>query len=123
VNTIRGLAVDPATLRPTLARGTGGYSGSALRPVAAACIHACAAAVDLPIVGMGGVASGRDALELVAVGASAVALGTVLFVDPFAPARVRAELDAELHARGLASVAEIHAARRESLSDATASAV
>ena len=49
-----------------------------------------------PIVGMGGVVSGRDALELVAVGASAVALGTVLFADPFAPARVRAELDAEL---------------------------
>ena len=64
-----------STLRPNLARGAGGYSGPALRPIALACVHACASAVDVPIVGMGGVATGRDALELVAVGASAVALG------------------------------------------------
>ena len=90
VNTIRGLALDPVTLRPRLARGAGGYSGPGLRPIALACVHACAAAVDVPIVGMGGVFSGRDALELAAVGASAVALGTVLFADPLAPVRIRA---------------------------------
>ena len=84
VNTIRGLALDPATLRPILARGAGGYSGPALRPIALACIYACASAVDVPIVGMGGIRTGLDALELVAVGASAVALGTILFSDPFA---------------------------------------
>jgi dihydroorotate dehydrogenase (NAD+) catalytic subunit len=95
VNTIRGLALDPQTLRSRLALGPGGYSGPALRPIALACVHACASAVDLPIVGMGGVSSGRDALELVAAGASAVALGTVLFSDPHAPARIRAELNAE----------------------------
>jgi dihydroorotate dehydrogenase (NAD+) catalytic subunit len=103
VNTIRGLALDPGTLRPVLARGTGGYSGPALRPIALACVHACAAAVDVPIVGMGGVSSGRDALELVAVGASAVAVGTALFSDPDAPGRIRAELDAEAAARGFAT--------------------
>lgn len=102
VNTIRGLALDPDTLRPRLARAVGGYSGPALRPVALACVHACASAVDVPIVGMGGVSSGLDALELVAVGASAVALGTVLFSDPLAPGRIRAELEAEAAARGLA---------------------
>lgn len=102
VNTIRGLALDPETLRPRLGSGTGGYSGPALRPVALACVFACAQAVELPIVGMGGVASGRDALELVAAGASAVALGTVLFSDPFAPSRVREELAAEVAARDLA---------------------
>jgi dihydroorotate dehydrogenase (NAD+) catalytic subunit len=102
VNTIRGLALDPETLRPRLGSGTGGYSGPALRPVALACVFACAQAVELPIVGMGGVASGRDALELVAAGASAVALGTVLFSDPFAPSRVREELAAEAAARDLA---------------------
>jgi dihydroorotate dehydrogenase (NAD+) catalytic subunit len=107
VNTIRGLSLDARTLRPSLARGPGGYSGPALRPVAAACVHACARAVDLPIVGMGGVATGAHALDLVAAGASAVALGTVLFGDPGAPRRVRAELDAEARARGLASAAEI----------------
>jgi dihydroorotate dehydrogenase (NAD+) catalytic subunit len=95
VNTIRGLALDARTLGPRLALGAGGYSGPALRPIALACVHACAGAVDVPIVGMGGVSSGADALELVAVGASAVALGTVLFSDPEAPARVRAELNAE----------------------------
>ena len=102
VNTIRGLALD-ARLRPALALGPGGYSGPALRPIALACVHACAGAVELPIVGMGGVGSGRDALDLVAAGARAIALGTVLFSDPFAPARIREELAAELAARGLGS--------------------
>ena len=103
VNTIRGLALDPGTLQPKLALAVGGYSGPALRPIALACVHACAAAVDVPIVGMGGVMTGGDALELVAVGASAVALGTVLFADPLAPARIRSELDAEAEARGFAT--------------------
>lgn len=103
VNTIRGLALDPATLRPALGRGAGGYSGPALRPIALASVYACASAVDVPIVGMGGVSNGRDAFELVAVGASAVALGTALFSDPFAPGRVRAELGAEAAAHGFAS--------------------
>jgi dihydroorotate dehydrogenase (NAD+) catalytic subunit len=100
VNTIRGLALDPATLQPVLARGVGGYSGPALKPVALACVWACAAAVDVPIVGMGGVCTGLDALELVAAGAHVVSLGTVLFGDPDAPGRVRAELASEAAARG-----------------------
>ncbi len=102
VNTLRGMALDPDTLRPRLARGSGGYSGPALKPVALACVHACASAVEVPIVGMGGVASGQDALELVAAGASVVALGTILFADPGAPGRIRSELSAEATARGLA---------------------
>jgi dihydroorotate dehydrogenase (NAD+) catalytic subunit len=104
VNTIRGLALDDR-LRPRLARGAGGYSGPALKPVALACVAACAAAVDLPIVGMGGVASGRDALELVAAGATAVALGTALFADPGAATRVRDELAAEAERLGYADPA------------------
>ena len=103
VNTIRGLALDQRTLRPTLERGAGGYSGPALKPIALAAVYACARATALPIVGMGGVYSGRDALELVAAGASAVALGTVLFADPGAPTRIRAELEVELSARGFDS--------------------
>jgi dihydroorotate dehydrogenase (NAD+) catalytic subunit len=93
VNTIRGAAVDPVTRAPALARGVGGYSGPALRPIALACVLACAAAVDVPIVAMGGVCSGRDALDLVEAGATAIALGTILFFDPFAPARIRSELE------------------------------
>jgi dihydroorotate dehydrogenase (NAD+) catalytic subunit len=100
VNTIRGLALGPETLAPKLGRAVGGYSGPALRPIALACVHACASVVDVPIVGMGGVSTGLDALELVAAGANAVALGTILFSDPLAPGRVREELAAEAAARG-----------------------
>jgi dihydroorotate dehydrogenase (NAD+) catalytic subunit len=92
VNTIRGLALDERTLQPRLARGTGGYSGPALKPIALAAVYACRSATNLPIVGMGGVQNGRDALELIAAGASSVALGTILFTDPQAPARIRREL-------------------------------
>jgi dihydroorotate dehydrogenase (NAD+) catalytic subunit len=92
INTLRGLAVHPRTLQPVLARGQGGLSGPSLKPVALATVHACYAATKLPIVGMGGVASGQDALEFAACGARDVALGTVLFSDPDAPARVRGEL-------------------------------
>jgi dihydroorotate dehydrogenase (NAD+) catalytic subunit len=102
VNTIRGLALDERTLRPLLARGTGGYSGPALKPIALAAVYACRRATDLPIVGMGGVWSGRDALELIAAGATAVALGTVLFTDPGAPVRVREELHSAAATLGLA---------------------
>ena len=102
VNTIRGLALDEATLRPRIGTGAGGLSGPALKPIALAAVHACYRATPLPIVGMGGVATGRDALELLAVGASAVALGTILFADPDAPRRVRDELAAELARRGIA---------------------
>jgi dihydroorotate dehydrogenase (NAD+) catalytic subunit len=101
VNTLRGLALDPRTLRPALARGTGGYSGPALKPVALAAVYACSAAVEIPIVGMGGVRTGLDVLELIAAGASAVALGTILFSDPAAPSRIRDELAAEVAARDL----------------------
>jgi dihydroorotate dehydrogenase (NAD+) catalytic subunit len=91
VNTIRGVALD-RRLRPALSRGAGGYSGPALKPIALAAVYACRRATDLPIVGMGGAQTGRDVLEFVACGATHVALGTILFADPEAPARVRTEL-------------------------------
>jgi dihydroorotate dehydrogenase (NAD+) catalytic subunit len=92
VNTLRGLALDPVTLRPLLARTTGGLSGPTLKPIALAAVHACHAATGLPIVGMGGVTCGQDVVELAACGATDVALGTVLFGDPDAPDRIREEL-------------------------------
>jgi dihydroorotate dehydrogenase (NAD+) catalytic subunit len=102
VNTIRGLALDPETLRPLLGTVSGGLSGPALRPVALAAVHTAYRVTGLPIVGMGGVETGAHALELIAAGASAVALGTVLFADPGAPGRVRAELASEAARRGFA---------------------
>jgi dihydroorotate dehydrogenase (NAD+) catalytic subunit len=105
VNTIRGTALD-RDLRPTLANVTGGYSGPALKPIALAAVFACRRVTDLPIVGMGGVRTGRDVLELVACGATHVALGTILFSDPDAPRRVRAELRTALGDVGLERVEE-----------------
>ncbi len=102
VNTLRGIKLDP-NLAPVLGTAAGGLSGPALKPVALAAVHACFRVSSLPIVGMGGVATGRDALELLAVGARAVGIGTVLFSDPSAPARIRDELAAELAALGLSS--------------------
>ena len=100
VNTIRGLKLDERTLRPVLGPVVGGLSGPALKPIALAAVHACYGATRLPIVGMGGVRTGRDALELIAAGARHVALGTVLFADPDAPRRIRTELAAAATAAG-----------------------
>jgi dihydroorotate dehydrogenase (NAD+) catalytic subunit len=109
VNTLRGMALDPKTLEPVLARGTGGLSGPTLKPVALAAVHACYAATALPIVGMGGVTSGQDALELIACGARHVALGTILFSDPDAPERVRDELNRAAEAFGVAQPGDAYA--------------
>jgi dihydroorotate dehydrogenase (NAD+) catalytic subunit len=102
INTLRATALDKQ-LRPVLARGSGGYSGQALKPVALHAVKVCAEATGLPIVGMGGVATGRDALEFLACGARDIALGTVLFSDPGAPARVRSELAVACADAGVAS--------------------
>src|SRR5262249_52400423 len=102
INTLRGVALD-THLRPVLARGSGGLSGPTLKPVAPHAVSVCHEATGLPIVGMGGIATGRDALEFAACGAREVALGTVLFADPGAPARVRAELEAACRDAGVAT--------------------
>jgi dihydroorotate dehydrogenase (NAD+) catalytic subunit len=120
VNTLRGLVLDRRTLSPVLSTATGGLSGPALRPVALAAVYACYRATGLPIVAMGGIETGRHALEALAAGASACALGTVLFRDPAAPTRVRVELEAEAQALGfdepLAARGHAHAAAVEPLS-------
>jgi dihydroorotate dehydrogenase (NAD+) catalytic subunit len=92
INTLKASAIDPATSRPALAAGHGGLSGPAVRPVALAQVRAVAAAVDLPIVGMGGISSGADAREFLAAGATAVAVGTESFRDPRAGQRIAEEL-------------------------------
>ena len=102
INTLRATALD-RKLQPVLARGSGGLSGPALKPVALHAVSVCSEATGLPIVGMGGIESGRDALEFAACGARDIALGTVLFGDPGAPARVRAELAAACADAGVAT--------------------
>jgi dihydroorotate dehydrogenase (NAD+) catalytic subunit len=106
INTLKAAALDPQTLRPWLGGGSGGLSGPAVRPVALQQLLAVAAAVSIPVVGMGGIASGADALDFIAAGASLVAVGTENFRDPAAGSRVREQLEAELARRGLGTVAE-----------------
>jgi len=92
VNTLKASAIDPATGEPGIAAGHGGLSGPAIRPIAVAQVRAVSAAVRIPIIGMGGVSSGADAAELIAAGATLVAVGTESFRDPRAGARVAHEL-------------------------------
>lgn len=112
INTLLGIVIDTDRLRPQLAGITGGLSGPAIRPVAVRAIWQVASAmregrVDrVPIIGVGGVRTGLDALEHIAAGASAVQVGTATFNDPSAPRRVLDELDAALDARGLARLAD-----------------
>jgi dihydroorotate dehydrogenase (NAD+) catalytic subunit len=107
INTLLGMAIDMDTLRPALAGLTGGLSGPAIRPVAVRCIWQVREALpDLPIIGMGGVMTGRDALELIVAGASMVSIGTALFHDPSACARIIRELDEELASRGIERLSE-----------------
>jgi dihydroorotate dehydrogenase (NAD+) catalytic subunit len=120
INTVRGLTLDTRTLTPSLSSAVGGLSGPALKPVALAAVYACYRATRLPIVGMGGVRTGRDALELFAAGAQHVALGTVLFADPDAPARVRTELEHEAHVCGFGSAEDAYGVAHAALLSTTA---
>jgi dihydroorotate dehydrogenase (NAD+) catalytic subunit len=92
INTLKASAIDPATTAPALAAGHGGLSGPAVKPIAVQQVRTLAAAVGLPIIGMGGVSNGADAHEFVAAGASLVAVGTENFRDPQAGSRVAREL-------------------------------
>jgi dihydroorotate dehydrogenase (NAD+) catalytic subunit len=113
INTIRGLKLDERTLRPVLGPVQGGLSGPALKPIALAAVATCYRATGLPIVGMGGVRTGLDALEFVAAGAQHVAVGTTLFADPDAPARIRIELHAAARERGWKTYEDAYAAAHE----------
>jgi dihydroorotate dehydrogenase (NAD+) catalytic subunit len=92
INTLKGMAVDPNTGAAWLGGETGGVSGPAVRAIALQQVHAVAGRVELPIIGMGGIASGRDAADFLVAGASAVAVGTESFRDPAAGLRVASEL-------------------------------
>jgi dihydroorotate dehydrogenase (NAD+) catalytic subunit len=107
INTLLGMHIDLHTLRPTLAGGTGGLSGPAIRPVAVRAVWQVARALPgLPLIGVGGIRTGADALEFLLAGASAVQVGTAIFHEPRAPIRVLSELRAELAVRGFAKVSD-----------------
>lgn len=107
VNTFVALAIDPHTRRPRLGAGFGGLSGPAIKPLALRLVYEAAQAVSIPVVGLGGIASGLDAAEFLIAGASAVEVGTANFWDPAAPARIARELDEFLAREGIANVADL----------------
>lgn len=107
INTLRGMRIDVNTRRPILKMNTGGLSGPAVLPVAVRMVWETAQAVKLPILGMGGVSKGADAAQLMLAGASAVAVGTALFADPFAPLKVRDGLAELAEQQGLSAVREL----------------
>ena len=107
INTLRGMRIDVNTRRPILKMNTGGLSGPAVLPVAVRMVWEVANAVDLPILGMGGVAKGEDAAQLMLAGASAVAVGTACFADPYAPIKVRDALADIAYKQGLDKVSDL----------------
>ncbi len=110
VNTLLGLAYDPVTLDTTLGAGGGGYSGRAIHPVAVRAVHDVHAALpNLPIIGVGGVASGWDAVEMFLAGASAVQVGTASFANPRAAMNVQGELVEWATKRGIVRIADLSA--------------
>ncbi len=101
INTVLGMVIDVNTMRPKLAQKTGGLSGPAIRPIAVRAIYQVRAALQkVPIIGMGGVASGKDALELILAGANAVSVGTATFGNPGAAMQIKSELETALIERG-----------------------
>ena len=92
VNTLKGMAIDPLTGEPWLGARTGGVSGPAIRAIALQQVAAVAAAVEIPVIGMGGIASGRDAVDFLTAGAHCIAVGTENFRDPRAGARIATEM-------------------------------
>lgn len=111
INTYVGMAIDTKTRRPTLANVTGGLSGPAIKPLAVFNVHRVyrevAQRAGVPIIGMGGVSTTNDALEFILAGASAVAVGTALFVDPTLPIKIADGLAAHCRERGVSNILEL----------------
>ena len=109
VNTVISLAIDARTRRPRIGAGFGGLSGPAIKPIALRLVYEAAKAVTIPVIGLGGIATGEDAAEFLIAGASAVEVGTATFWDPEAPARIARELDEFCREQGVAHVRDLTA--------------
>lgn len=107
INTLVGMSIDVRRRRPVLANATGGLSGPAIKPVAVRMVYQVAAAVSIPVIGMGGIMSVDDMLEFLFAGATAIQVGTGIFVDPLIPIRLIDGLEAWMQANGVQSVADI----------------
>lgn len=107
INTLLGMRIDINTGRPVLRNNCGGMSGPAVFPIAVRMVWQVANAVKIPVIGMGGISSGRDAIEMMMAGASAVQVGAAIITDPFAPVKIIEEMNQFLDEKGIKSVKEI----------------
>lgn len=109
INTVVGMTIDTAAKRPVLPRGTGGLSGPAILPVGVAAVYRVSRAVEIPVVGMGGIMSADDAVQYLLAGASAIQVGTANFADPRIASGMREEIEAYAERNGLRSLTDFHA--------------
>ena len=107
INTLVGMAIDTRRRRPVLANATGGLSGPAIKPVALRMVYQVAGSVRIPVVGMGGISSTEDALEFLMAGASAIEIGTAIFVQPSLPLEVITGLEVWMRAQGVENLGEV----------------
>ena len=107
INTLTGMRIDINTRRPIIRNNTGGLSGAAVFPVAVRMVWQVANAVKIPIIGMGGISTWKDAVEMLMAGATALQIGTVLFSDPYAPVKITEGLNRFLDENGIKSVTEL----------------
>lgn len=107
INTLTGMRIDIHTRRPILRNNTGGLSGPAVFPVAVRMVWQAASRVKIPVIGLGGISTWQDAVEMLLAGASALQIGTALFTDPYAPVKILQGLERYLQDAGLSSVKEL----------------
>lgn len=107
INTLTGMRIDINTRRPIIRNNTGGMSGPAIFPVAVRMVWQAANAVKIPIIGMGGISTWQDAVEMLIAGASALQIGTVFFSDPYAPIKINEGINRFLDENGLKSIGEL----------------
>jgi len=107
INTLIGMRLDHKTGRPIIANGTGGLSGPAVKPVAIRMVYEVSQMVNIPIIGMGGISEADDVIDFLSAGASAVAVGTANFVDPFVCPNIIEELPAKLDDLGIGQLSEL----------------
>ena len=107
INTLVGMRFDLKTGRPIIANKTGGYSGPAILPIALRMVYQVSQAVDIPVIGMGGISSGRDAIEMMIAGASAVEVGCANLIDPYACPKIIEEMNDWLNEMGIDDIHDI----------------
>ena len=107
INSVQGMAIDAKTRKPKISRVIGGMAGPCLKPIALKCVHQCYQATKMPIIGMGGICTGEDAVEFMLAGAAAVGIGFSNFLDPTSTTRIISEIEAFCEEQGVSNVREL----------------